>query len=66
MDEYEELKPCPFCGSFEVNNTEPPSPDKHGAYCWVCPDCIACGGVGLSIKDATDAWNVRLINLDEL
>ena len=53
------LKPCPFCGSNEVINTSEPKPDENGCYSWVCPDCIAVGGVGESVNDATIAWNNR-------
>ena len=54
-----ELKPCPFCGSNEVINTSKPEPDQNGCYSWVCPECIAVGGVGESAEEATVAWNNR-------
>ena len=54
------LSACPFCGSIEVINTSKPEPDENGCYSWVCPDCVAVGGVGESIEDATKAWNKRV------
>ena len=52
------LKPCPFCGSNCVNDTLPPEPEC-GSYCWVCPDCVCCGGIGYTVEEATKAWNTR-------
>tara|TARA_R110000744_G_scaffold345967_1_gene451423 strand:- start:389 stop:664 length:276 start_codon:yes stop_codon:yes gene_type:complete len=54
-----ELLPCPFCGSSEVVNTSEPIADNNECYSWVCTDCIAAGGVGDSVSEATKAWNKR-------
>ena len=58
----EELKPCPFCGSRNVNDTTPP-PDmsdcEEQTYYWVCPDCVCCGPIAESVELATKAWNAR-------
>ena len=55
------LKPCPFCGSKEVNATTPPQkhPDMDAAMYWVCPECVACGPIGATLEEATDNWNKR-------
>ncbi len=56
----EELKPCPFCGSSEVNNTSTPTASRQSLYFWICPDCVAVGPIGESVEQATDAWNKRI------
>jgi len=64
-----ELKPCPFCGSRNVNDTTPP-PDQdeyeNKIYYWVCPDCVACGPVTETLESCTEAWNTRTSLKEEL
>ncbi len=55
------IKPCPFCGSDCVNDTTDPKPDEFDKYYWVCPDCVACGPIGDSVSEATEAWDKRAI-----
>ena len=61
----DKLKPCPFCGSGNVNDTSPPEnsedPDTNkfsGCY-WVCPDCVAVGPFAETPEEATHLWNTR-------
>ena len=54
-----ELKPCPFCGSAEVNRTTDPTPDDDGWYTLVCPDCICVSPLANSLESCIEAWNAR-------
>jgi len=55
------LRPCPFCGSEEVNATTAPEPDEHGLYYWVCPDCICCGPTCDTPDGASKAWGLNTL-----
>ena len=55
----EELKPCPFCGSNNIELID------HDNSIW-CEDCPA--GVNdytVSINDLIEAWNTRINELSE-
>jgi len=54
----DQLKPCPFCGSGEVNNTTEPVADINGTYQWICPDCICFGPAAKSVEDASFLWGL--------
>lgn len=58
MNNTDKLKPCPFCGSSEINNTSPPIV-VDGVCWWVCPECIAISPLAKSVNDATEKWNTR-------
>jgi len=62
----EELKPCPFCGSIEVNNTNydkgylTEDDDNDGLeFVIVCPDCICSILPSSNISIAIERWNKR-------
>ena len=50
----DELKPCPFCGSRDVEVV-------HPGRCWVilCNTCQAEGPTDLGESGAIEAWNTR-------
>lgn len=50
-----ELKPCPFCGSKNIN------PDYLDYELW-CDDCDTKGPTADSKKDAIVKWNKRVNN----
>lgn len=57
----EELKPCPFCGSYDVVVDE--------AYASGYARCCGCGAEGRmcdSYGEAVSAWNRRTVDVDEL
>ena len=58
MNNTDKLKPCPFCGSSEINSTSPPIV-VDGVCLWVCPECIAISPLAKSVNDATEKWNTR-------
>lgn len=49
-----ELKPCPFCGSCEIEIL-----GANREYCAHCADCGAALPVSRSRKQTADAWNKR-------
>lgn len=49
-----ELKPCPFCGSCEIEIL-----GANRAYCAHCAECGAVLPVSRTKKQAADAWNKR-------
>ena len=49
-----ELKPCPFCGSCEIEIL-----GANRAYCTHCAECGAVLPVSRTKKQAADAWNKR-------
>ena len=56
LDDFYELKPCPFCGGEELAVYLDPQFDT---FCVTCP----CGGVGpadLGESGAVDRWNERV------
>jgi Lar family restriction alleviation protein len=59
------LKPCPFCGSKEIEV------DDDGYYEWViCADCYSSTGKETWIvngihSEAIDAWNLRYTEGDD-
>lgn len=51
------LLPCPFCGEDEYLFIHQ---DKETKDSWVhCCYCDCCGPMGLTKKEAIDAWNKR-------
>ena len=59
----EELKPCPFCGSFEVHGSYLAVDDRCNGYDYAIR-CRGCGAIFKHAhgqpKDVTDAWNRRV------
>lgn len=53
------LKPCPFCGSIDVEYSAPVTPRNYVAV-------VQCNGCGIRVScnslSVTDAWNRRLKN----
>jgi len=55
-----ELIACPFCNSTNINDTDIAINESESTcYFWVCPDCICCGPIAITIEGATDGWNTR-------
>lgn len=61
--QYDELMPCPFCGSLDIDGPHLASiGDRCVPYWWI--DCKACpagmeSSTGSNIADAVAAWNRR-------
>ena len=59
------LKPCPFCGKEESVYMQKEGRD----YAVVCDfnwgGCGACGGYRETTKDAAEAWNNRVSEVEE-
>lgn len=59
-----ELRPCPFCGSKQLDVFDKDKRDSYGDYletvyqveCW---NCDTAGPEGPSEEEATDLWNKR-------
>lgn len=52
-----ELKPCPFCGS---SNVEACFADEYGdIFTVICCACGSCGAVKITEQEAIEAWNKR-------
>lgn len=51
----EELKPCPFCGSQDVESTFM----GHGALAVLCYECEAEGPPADTLEESIAAWNKR-------
>lgn len=57
-----ELKPCPFCGSNEINKTDLAIRDDDGEVCHylcICPDCTVMQIPCDTKTEAIAAWNTR-------
>jgi len=54
----ENLKPCPFCKSTNLDWWKDESYDKIHYYIF-CVDCLARGGEGLTHSQADIFWNTR-------
>ena len=52
-----ELKPCPFCGSTNVQLR--PTDSNYVYYHVQCNNCMAQGGARIWEEDAVAAWNQR-------
>lgn len=57
----EELKPCPFCGSYDVVMEE-----TYTSGYARCRGCGVEGGMRDSCTEAAAAWNRRAIDVDAL
>ena len=57
----EELKPCPFCGSYNVRVCTIPSGYKRNPRVWYvkCDDCESRGTRVFDKSEAIAAWNTR-------
>ena len=56
------LKPCPFCGSAYINDTEFAIQDEDGQirqYLCVCPDCAVAQAPQDTSEEAVKEWNAR-------
>ena len=51
----EKLKPCPFCGSWELKRQHIPG----GISNVVCLNCWICGPGGKTMREALNLWNTR-------
>tara|TARA_Y100000593_G_C4104830_1_gene235054 strand:- start:201 stop:380 length:180 start_codon:yes stop_codon:yes gene_type:complete len=51
-----EVKPCPFCGSHDVQHECLSSINLFWIECW---GCGASGGSGESFAEAIEKWNYR-------
>ena len=68
----DELKPCPFCGGEAVINEFIDSDGKDSCKCCIVI-CKKCGCqtkcyeyfLGVTKRNAIDAWNRRVENYDE-
>ena len=62
----EELKPCPFCGSEEIDPSEARGKKLDGTMT-IAAGCIDCGALGpvaivrseTGYKESLKAWNTR-------
>jgi len=52
----DKLKPCPFCGSFEIEATKI---DDTGEWYLECGDCGIEQPLYKNFADAVNAWNRR-------
>ena len=53
--ELEQAKPCPFCGSLNLNF------EDNEVFFWVvCDNCLAEGGIAKNREDAVKVWNTRI------
>lgn len=52
----DKLKPCPFCGSEELNPWFNPSIDETQI---VCADCVCMGPAAIDAEEAARLWNER-------
>lgn len=57
MECNEELEPCPFCGSDEVNITEDCTGDGYYVH---CERCDAKSSMCYRKENAVNAWNRRV------
>jgi hypothetical protein len=59
MSNTQELLPCPFCGSKNIQRSD----NAYGAFWTMCDDCGACTGEGdVANQDEADArWNTRAL-----
>lgn len=56
MSDIPDLKPCPFCGSTNVDHNL----DRNDGYYGVeCEDCYAQGSTSTWEKTAVKYWNTR-------
>lgn len=55
-----ELKPCPFCGSEDLEIEDDLDECEESRYYWVA--CNSCGGLGASVQskdECIERWNRR-------
>lgn len=58
----EELRPCPFCGSYHVRVCTIPTGYKHNPRVWYvkCDDCESKGSRVFDKSEAITRWNIRI------
>lgn len=52
------LKPCPFCGFNDLDNTRIEEP-KNGLFCVTCPECETKGPTAFNVIRSEILWNNR-------